>query len=308
MALIHLCKSLLILSLVILSVLAVPYSDWMTRVSDSAPWEDLVIPGSHNTHAINCKLGGLIPQSYLTCQQDWIYNQLMGGTRSFDLRLIPDFFDDSYSFGHGICQCEVPMVDGLTELARFVQDHPTEIIQIRLSKSNSTLSYDDATLASNIEKILQPDVHAFKPTTTNLQTATMADMRAAGKQLIMRGEWVSDEYKMMGTDSGTWSSDYNFGPLDQGQALYDHIYDLLDTTQSRLSLDLNRASGDSLNKTAPLDYMLHDYQLHAQLVDHLANTPEHLKWCTGLTFDHVTYDEVQVPAIVELNVAKGLIS
>jgi hypothetical protein len=277
--------------------------DWMSLLSDSALYQDVVIPGSHNSGAINCKLAGIILLDWLTCQQDHLYTQLRYGVRGFDLRVIPGA-DGMFFFGHGVCIGEINVIEGFLDIRKFIEEHPSEIISLYIHKTDDHVVMNEAEIRLIISTILNPERFAFSTSDPDLSKATMGEIRACKKNLIISSPWIDSKFAV-GRDSwDTWTSEYNFGPLEAGEQLYDHIYDLLNGDNWNMGLSLNRASGGGT--ILPLSYMLHDYSMFADLIVDFQKNPIHLQKVISISFDFTTYDTIQIENVIGLNAYKGL--
>ena len=111
-------------------------SDWMSRLSDSVNITSLSIPGTHDTCTYGFKgksgiLKVLIEQFGRT--QTWtLEDQLKAGLRYVDIRASSDG-----RIYHGILRTTSTLLSVMETVAKFLKEHPTEGIVMRLSFSQN---------------------------------------------------------------------------------------------------------------------------------------------------------------------------
>ena len=139
----------------------------------------------------------------------------------------------------------------------------------------------------------------------------MGEMRASGKTFVLMTETEWAPVVSAFSEYGTWNSDTNFGTADSGAALYDYLYEALDERSASddavFKLDLNRASGSSLNKELPLDFMLGDREKFLKLIDDTVADETRLANANFFMLDFATYDYVQCANVIGLNLGKGVV-
>jgi hypothetical protein len=285
------------------------YTEWMLYLDDNALLSDIILPESHNAGAIHCTICGLRCK-WLDCQKDDIYTQLCYGIRNLDIRIMKPL-GGVLHIAHGVAKAKMTLEQALADIRRFRENYPSEIISLTIRGYSSNSVKNGAQAEALIAKYLEPEKYAISKD-VNLSEVKMKKLRESKKNYIIRSYWVADQYNnnSLGT-VGTWNGNVNFGKVIDGQKLYDHLYALLDEhTERRLTLSLNRASGDKnliLNKENPIDYMLHDRENFIMLTDYLTRNTDKLAKVAGFAFDVSTYDYVQTGRVLLLNAVKGLI-
>ncbi|MDR3185766.1 MAG: hypothetical protein LBU04_03005 [Christensenellaceae bacterium] len=313
------------------------YAEWMSYIKDDVKFQDVIIPETHNTIAINCdKMPGLsllVDLSFLNCQQDGVYKQLQYGVRNLDIRIGAQNGD--YFGAHGLGISDVKLSTALEDVVRFVDEHPSEFIMITLYPYVSKNVSKPQEVVSLVSKIVDFDKYVipYVPEaqrgnaefagieSIDLSKATMGDLRKTGKNIIFStGNYVPTPYVNASRNvSGTWSQEFSVGVVANDGGLYEHLKELLMNENSqKYSIGLNRASGSGSDldeildtitgrKEKPLDFMLSDRPLFLELVSWLEENPEYLANLSGVCFDFGTYDHVQPGHAIRLNAAKGLV-
>lgn len=101
----------------------------------------LCLPGSHQsgTYHMEKKLKSIpMIEGWSRCQKCDIYDQLMGGIRFLDLRLM-DYEGDIW-LHHNVVTC-IRFKDVLTAVKRFITDYPTEIIGLYLDPDGKAIDW-----------------------------------------------------------------------------------------------------------------------------------------------------------------------
>jgi hypothetical protein len=146
------------------------------------------------------------------------------------------------------------------------------------------------------------------PRTFDLTTATMRDLRTSGKHIMIRSGWIDQAFCISWPCTGTWSSEFNFGPVSDGDRLYAHLRHILDEPNANRRLAMNRASGDSLHKELPRDYMNADKERFRALIEELMASPEKVAKINGLDFDFVTETHELAGAAILLNLVRETVN
>jgi hypothetical protein len=276
----------------------------MTYIDDSVPITTFVIPGTHNSGAVDVKLLNILPLNWLNCQLDGFYAQACAGSRSFDIRV--QMWGDEIFCAHGV-GTGIRLDIGLQDLRRFHDEYPSEVMFLTIWCYYDQSDIDPAVISPIIEDCLQPLTYAF-PSTFPMGTATMGEIRAAGRCFAIYSQWVREGYSAQGRPGvGTFTDDSNFGGLDDGYKLYDYLRELLQDQPGYYVLAVNRASGDAPEKHAPLDFMLSDRELYLQFMRELQTDPVMLPRVVGVDMDCITFDLIQSGMVLLLNAFKGCI-
>jgi hypothetical protein len=276
----------------------------MTYLDDSASVSTFVVPESHNSGAVDVKFLNTLPLDWLNCQLDGFYQQACTGTRSFDIRV--QMWGDEIYCAHGL-GTGIRLDIALQDLRRFHDDCPGEIFFLRIASYYDDSDIDPAVVSPIINGILEPATYAF-PSDFPMDTATMGDLRASGRCFAISSPWVEDGYSSGRVGWGTFSGDFNWGELDDGWKLYDHLRDLLKNSSGPFIVELQRASGDSPEKHAPRDFMLRDRDLFMRFMRDLQKDPVMLSKVVAVEVDCVTFDFVQSGMIMVLNAFKNCIT
>ena len=284
------------------------YPVWMSYIDDDAPYAELSLPATHNSGAVDCRLFNLDMNGvWLNCQQGTVYDQLLYGVRDFDFSISTASQDGRlfcvHGYGYGL-----PFDEAVADIRRFSDEHPSEFIVISV-KLYADYSVADADAVKEVLDILDPAQYAMDES-YNLSEMTMGDIRESGKRFAIScpAEWCDYTTATAGV-AGTWQSEYNFGTVDSGKICYDMIWETMLAAEegAHIRPSLNRATGSSIMKELPLDFMLADRDYFLDLVGKIKSDPNALAACSGFSMDFATYDYVQCGKTLELNVAKGFV-
>jgi hypothetical protein len=286
------------------------YSRWMSYISDSAPFLSVITPGSHNSGAVSCGLRGKydwlpwIPLNWLSCQKDGIAAQLVHGVRQFDIRLA-DTVRGIYCT-HGLGRGTVSLEAALTDVRDFVTRFPSEFVEIDIGPGLAQFAPEGGPVTALICQVLNLPEIAF-PHTFDLTAATMGDLRASGKHVMLRSSWADDAFNIIWPPSGTWSPDYNAGCVADGDRLYAYLREILAGPRTNIRMAMNRASGNSMWKQLPRDFMIADRPRFRALMEELMGSPDRVAKLNGLDFDFVTETHEQAGATILLNLTRGTV-
>lgn len=287
------------------------YAEWMNCIEDDARLTEIALPGTHNSGAVDCRLvaNELVPLSWLNCQQDGIYEQLCYGARYLDLRIYYHEADNTIYCAHGL-GTGITLEDALSDIKRFDSEYPGQFYFISLTMYSADTGVPPEGAVRKLVSRYIPSDRVF-PRETDVAQMTLGEMRASGKTFVLmtEEEWSS----VVSTFSayGTWNAQTNFGTTDSGDVLYDFLSEALSSEREEdeaFMAELNRASGSSLNKELPLDFMLGDRENFLQMIDEISGDKTKLKNANFFILDFATYDYVQCANIIGLNVAKGVVS
>lgn len=287
------------------------YAEWMNCISDEARVTEIVLPGTHNSGAVDCCLlaNEKVPLNWLNCQQDGIYEQLCYGARYFDLRILYSEANKTVYCAHGL-GTGITLEEALSDLQRFDSEYPGQFYFISLCLYDSNNGVPPEGVMDEILSRYIPSDRVFTGD-KDVAEMTLGEMRASEKTFVLMTETEWAPVVSAFSEYGTWNSDTNFGTADSGAALYDYLYEALDergaSDDAVFKLDLNRASGSSLNKELPLDFMLGDREKFLKLIDDTVADETRLANANFFMLDFATYDYVQCANVIGLNLGKGVV-
>jgi hypothetical protein len=271
----------------------------MSYLDDSTLFRDVVIPESHNAGAVGCQLLGLIHLNFLDCQCGSFYDQLCHGVRAFDMRL--GTWRNEIFMYHGTGR-GLKLEDALRDIHRFRSENPTEFVILGVCRG----SVDRDKLRALLNRYLEPPKYCFKRD-CQFDQAAIGDLRALGKNFLYLDDCLP-EYCVDWGRRGTWSKEFSFGRVSEGDKLYKHLWDILCREEGPFLLSLNRASGSSLLKENPIDYMRSDRRRFLSLIEQLKRNPDKLRKVNAISFDCASEDYVQCGHAILLNATKGLVN
>ena len=105
------------------------YADWMSKLDDSKPLNELSIPATHDSGA-TISLMGISGQ----CQKTTIKEQLYMGVRFFDIRL--RLVNDELTVVHGIVDQKLTFESVLKDVNEFIENYPSEFLIISLKEDD----------------------------------------------------------------------------------------------------------------------------------------------------------------------------
>lgn len=120
-------------------------SDWMGRLPDDAPLDDINIPASHDAAAVNAYI-----HTPWACHHASITQQLLNGLRAFDVRIKVKEVAGEIAFVtcHGSLKGVTnlnefePLDAALDRFSSFLKSHPTEALVVTLKIDDNRLSDD----------------------------------------------------------------------------------------------------------------------------------------------------------------------
>lgn len=131
--------------------------DWMARLDDETPINEIYLPGTHDSGALYSFLG-----ISGKCQSYGIADQLNMGVRFFDIRL--KLRNDELAVFHNFVDQHLSFEEVLKDIKAFLEENPSEFIIMSIKKEadteNSTLSFEDAVegaLLSRLGGLLSTD-------------------------------------------------------------------------------------------------------------------------------------------------------
>ncbi len=131
-------------------------ADWMARLSDDTPLNQVVLPGTHDSGTRYVQLG-----FFSKCQSKGIGGQLEAGYRYLDIRLAVD--GDGLKLMHGFTNCRsgampwnaaLSLDEVLEDCYVFLAEHPTETIvfAVKQEHGNETVEAFELLLNSYVQK------------------------------------------------------------------------------------------------------------------------------------------------------------
>ena len=156
-----------------------PFRNWQYMINDDAKITEIAIPGSHDAAAANIDGSMLSVGTFLlACQNASIYEQLLCGSRYFDLRTM---ISDGELYGqHGDFKVQ-KFSTVISDIKRYLEEEEDFLI---LNFQHFT---DDATSEKTYQAIkdeLGIERLAVE-TTATLGELTVGDMRESGKRLVI---------------------------------------------------------------------------------------------------------------------------
>jgi hypothetical protein len=278
-------------------------SHWMGYLRDDCAFADVVIPETHNSGIVDCRLGVFnIPVGWLNCLGAGIGVQLTYGVRSFDIR-IGESSGDVYCV-HGLGR-SILLQDALRDMKAFQERFPSEFIKVRIVQSGKVNAAIVCGMVRDELDLLSWGIRS----SVNLAEVTIGELRKQRRNFIVFGDsqFVEQGYCCRVPDVGTWNAAVNFGKVADSHKLYDYLRQRLCQEQRNWVLSLNRASGSSIWKEHPLNFMLKDREHFRNLIRELKADGVKLGKVSGIAFDYATHDWEQTGQVVLLNVTKGLI-
>lgn len=281
-------------------------SHWMGYLRDDCQFADVVIPETHNSGAVDCRLKPLnIPLGWLNCQGAGIGTQLDYGVRSFDIRIAES--SGNIVCAHGLGR-SILLRDALRDMKTFRDRFPSEFIKVRIVKVMDSESVN----AELVRRMVRDELDLLSwglQSSVNFSEVTIGELRTRQRNFIVLGDrqFVEGGYICVVPDVGTWNGAVNFGRVGDSQELYDYLEQQLCQDQRHLVLALNRASGSSIWKAKPVDFMMRDRGHFRDLIRRLKADRVKLGKVSGICFDYATHDWEHTGQVILLNVAKGLV-
>lgn len=168
-----------------------PFRNWQYMIKDGAKITEIAIPGSHDAAAANIDGSMLSVGTFLlSCQNASVYDQLLCGSRYFDLRTM---ISDGELYGqHGDFKVQ-KFSAVISDIKRYLDEEDDFLIlnfQHFTDDEASEKTYLAIKDAFDIERIAVP-------TAAKLGELTMRDMRESGKRLIIvwgRSDMPNEEF------------------------------------------------------------------------------------------------------------------
>lgn len=145
--------------------------DWMSKVASTSPLSLISIPATHDAGTALGRLGGT------RCQVFDIPAQLALGVRGFDIRLC--VVKNDLRIFHSIEDQKLRFKDVMSAMTRFLKDHPSECIVMRVREENKAIRSTEA-FEEAFGKHVQGDI--FYKATSRTEIPTLGQLR--GKILI----------------------------------------------------------------------------------------------------------------------------
>ncbi len=113
-------------------------ADWMRRLDDDIPLNEIVLPGTHDSAAQYCRMA-----FFTKCQALSIREQLQAGFRYLDLRLTMTERGDGFILAHGVYRCrnalfgdDLTFDEVLAACYAFLDEHPGETVLLALQQED----------------------------------------------------------------------------------------------------------------------------------------------------------------------------
>ncbi|XP_002739990.1 1-phosphatidylinositol phosphodiesterase-like [Saccoglossus kowalevskii] len=120
------------------------HKDWMSRLDDSCELAMLSLPGTHNSMSLH---GGALTQ----CQSWCLTAQLDAGIRWLDIRC--RHYQEGLPIYHSMIFQHYNLDEVFRDCVKFLQDHPTEIVVMRIRREWDTSEVDsDKTMDQKVQE------------------------------------------------------------------------------------------------------------------------------------------------------------
>ena len=138
-------------------------SSWMSRYSDDLYLSDMTIPGTHDSGTCYTWSAINVQDSFTSCQQYYIDEQLTAGIRFFDIRVGIDGLEDRDPYiNHGGTVCEdrennwLRLSAVVKDMKSFLEANPTEAVIMMVSNSGGDTDNQTSSLAKLMDE--NPDL------------------------------------------------------------------------------------------------------------------------------------------------------
>ncbi|MGN0078226.1 MAG: phosphatidylinositol-specific phospholipase C domain-containing protein [Coriobacteriales bacterium] len=132
-------------------------SSWMSRYSDKLLLSDMTIPGTHDSGTCYTYMHVSAQESFTTCQQYYIDEQLTAGIRFFDIRVGIDGLEDRDPYiNHGGTVCLdrndkwLRLSAVVKDMKSFLEANPSETVIMMVSNSNGDTDNQTSSLYKQI--------------------------------------------------------------------------------------------------------------------------------------------------------------
>ncbi len=214
-------------------------ANWMKRVSDSTRLDQIMMPGSHDAgmSELHHCAPPIVGDSYVKTQGGSVGDQLVYGSRYFDIRVDYDYSTLVSYHRSGQWGCNGQDLKAVLDQAQaFLKAHPTETAILKFSHIRNYNGHDPAVTKQKINDLLNDYSAAMytNPTgSVNLAEVTLGDVR--GKIIL-----VFDYSEYIDTATGRFR--YKDGSSVQSGTNIT-VYDEYSNTS-----DYNKMKNDQLNK------------------------------------------------------------
>lgn len=138
-------------------------SSWMSQYSDDLYLSDMTIPGTHDSGTCYTYAHVAVQESFTSCQQYYIDEQLTAGIRFFDIRVGIDGLEDRDPYiNHGGTVCLdrwgnwIRLSDVVGYMKSFLEANSTETVIMMVSNSGGDTDNQTSSLAKLIDE--NPDL------------------------------------------------------------------------------------------------------------------------------------------------------
>jgi 1-phosphatidylinositol phosphodiesterase len=154
------------------STIGLTDTDWMSRIDDRTPLSRLSLPGTHDTGAYVFGGDTTITQSMNLAEQ------LKSGIRAWDIRLGKEIITGRLKVYHGdILQGQDFENDVLATANKFLDDHPREVVVMRIQRDTGTATGFDSMVKAALDKYAR----VYRGTNHN---PSLTDIR--GKMVVLQ--------------------------------------------------------------------------------------------------------------------------
>lgn len=154
-------------------------NNWMSLYPDNYPFFKLLLPGTHDSEALDFVSGVILSASFYECQETHIADQMNKGVRALDIRLTPR--DNGLWVNHGGGKTNTEFRLGiLNPILNFLSANPTETIVMMVNIENSS---DTATFNRRFSEIMNTPRYYDKLVPSVDRNTTLGDVR--GKLILI---------------------------------------------------------------------------------------------------------------------------
>jgi len=201
------------------------FPEWMRELDDMIPISLLAIPGTHDTCARNGAWGG-----FLKCQTLSVQEQLLGGIRYFDIRLV--LLNGVFQVYHGPLPQNITFSDIQSTASDFLMKYPSEMLYMRVKHEGGTWDGFESTFLDKVSPDLSlwflenriPSLREVRGKIVLLQNFDAEDLGIPWNGASMK---LQDVWDLPNTDAGILMKEqaiYNFSVLVHRMNNPDFLY------------------------------------------------------------------------------------
>ncbi len=208
---------------------------WMSHLSESLKLSEIVIPGTHNSCAINCN-------SFAKCQSKTLMEQLYLGVRALDIRCRQIY--DHFEINHGLVKLNFDFNNVQCDCVEFLQANPQETI-IMIIKSEYKPFHNKLSFEEIFLKYIANNLHMW-----HLDEHIPILKEVRGKIVLLRRFGSSDS--SLGINLVNWPDNQTFliqNKLDFQLNIQDEHKKKASKKWNSIHSHLNKAASDTNKST-----------------------------------------------------------